>query len=492
MSTTFKPRLFVGSSSETLHLAEALARKLSPSAETRLWPDIFEIGDTTIESLMRELATCEFAVLIASDDDIVSRRGEDRAVPRDNIIFEAGLFIGCLGRRRVFVVCDVRSRVHLPSDLSGVTFATYDSTIRDAETSMEPVADKIVAAMSKRRDEAEEVQFLRSYLQIIHPETALNDTYADILTRHFETISAEVRRLEASQDWPRLLQVKQRLREYFEFSGRYRSGAEFGKAYSKALRNLGRNDEALWSEVKDIGYMLILDDQHDAGRKIINETINRASAEWSGDEITKSQLLFYANRYLGISLIRDKEVGGLERASAAFERAEEFVNSVRSNARIFRELNARLLGNRGHLALEQGNGPAALHLYRESLTLFLELEDREHIGIAHLHIAKALVLQAVRDSDDPEPHLQNADATFARLGWREGQGRVLEQRALFALTRAKATPNQDDARDLLAEAEGAARSARSLFERTSLARWIGRMDVLIEDISHTKSNLGIA
>ena len=140
-------------------------------------------------------------------------------MPRDNIVFEAGLFIGCLGRRRVFVVCGLRSRRSLPSDLSGVTFATYDSTISDAEISMKSPAAKIAEAMSRRQDDAE-VQFLRSYLRFIHPETALNDTYADILTRHFEKITAEVRRLEASQDWPRLLQVKQRLREYFEFSGR--------------------------------------------------------------------------------------------------------------------------------------------------------------------------------------------------------------------------------------------------------------------------------
>ena len=143
MITMFKPRLFIGSLSETLKLAEALAKNLSPVAESRLWPDIFEIGDTTIESLMRELEICDFAVLIAADDDIVSRRGEERTVPRDNIVFEAGLFIGCLGRRRVFVVCELRSRVNLPySDLSGVTFATYDSTISDAEISMKSPAAK--------------------------------------------------------------------------------------------------------------------------------------------------------------------------------------------------------------------------------------------------------------------------------------------------------------------------------------------------------------
>ena len=114
--------------------------------------------------------------------------------------------------------------------------------------------------------------------------------------------------------------------------------------------------------------------------------------------------------------MRDKEVGGLERARLSFKRAGEFVDSVRSNSRIFQELNARLLGNRGHLELEHGDVGAALPLYKKSLALFLDLEDREHIGIAHLHLAKAVVLQTPRGSENPDPHLQAAETTFARLG----------------------------------------------------------------------------
>ena len=85
----------------------------------------------------------------------------------------------------------------------------------------------------------------------------------------------------------------------------------------------------------------------------------------SGDEVTKSELPLDANRYLGISLMPDKEVGGLERARLSFKRAGEFVDSVRSNSRDLQELNARLLGNRGHLELEHGDVGAALPLYKK-------------------------------------------------------------------------------------------------------------------------------
>ena len=68
------------------------------------------------------------------------------------------------------VVCELRSRVNLPnSDLSGVTFATYDFTISDADIFMKSPAAKIAAAMSRRQDEAE-VQFLRSYLRFDSPQ----------------------------------------------------------------------------------------------------------------------------------------------------------------------------------------------------------------------------------------------------------------------------------------------------------------------------------
>ena len=54
-----------------------------------------------------------------------------QASPRDNVVFEAGLFGGALGIRRTFILHAHGSK--LPSDLLGLTSVRYDPTTSPAE-----------------------------------------------------------------------------------------------------------------------------------------------------------------------------------------------------------------------------------------------------------------------------------------------------------------------------------------------------------------------
>src|SRR5205814_2018115 len=46
--------------------------------------------------------------------------------PRDNVLFELGLFMGRLGRARTFLVHQSGVNIKIPTDLSGVTAAVYE------------------------------------------------------------------------------------------------------------------------------------------------------------------------------------------------------------------------------------------------------------------------------------------------------------------------------------------------------------------------------
>lgn len=125
MSDLPLPRVFVGSSVE----AAAIDREIRPILE-RLgalvvpWQTIFRVSEFGIESLMRETSGVDGALLIASQDDKTWYRGVEQMSPRDNIIFEFGLFAGALGRHRVALVEATgpgQARPALPSDLNGLT-----------------------------------------------------------------------------------------------------------------------------------------------------------------------------------------------------------------------------------------------------------------------------------------------------------------------------------------------------------------------------------
>ena len=71
------------------------------------------------------LSRFDFAVLVLTADDLTTSRGTERAAARDNVLFELGLFIGSLSRDRTFMVYDRTNPPALPSDLAGITAATF-------------------------------------------------------------------------------------------------------------------------------------------------------------------------------------------------------------------------------------------------------------------------------------------------------------------------------------------------------------------------------
>jgi predicted nucleotide-binding protein len=127
-----RPRLFIGSSSEGLRPAEALQANLDRDAECTIWSQgVFGLSNASIESLERQLRSSQFAVLVLTADDATESRGEKRHSPRDNVIFELGLFMGALGRARTFIVKPRSQDLKMPSDLAGIGAADYDDSRSD-------------------------------------------------------------------------------------------------------------------------------------------------------------------------------------------------------------------------------------------------------------------------------------------------------------------------------------------------------------------------
>jgi Predicted nucleotide-binding protein containing TIR-like domain len=122
-----KPSLFIGSSAEGLDFARAVRADLTHDAEVTIWNEgAFALGQTLIESLVNALPRFDFAVLVLTPDDLVVSRQTESFGPRDNVLFELGLFMGRLGRSRTFVLHQVSSRLKMPTDLAGVITARYD------------------------------------------------------------------------------------------------------------------------------------------------------------------------------------------------------------------------------------------------------------------------------------------------------------------------------------------------------------------------------
>jgi predicted nucleotide-binding protein len=99
------PAVFIGSSTEGLDVAREIELQLQRDAVTTIWKDgVFGPTSGFLESLMNVLEQFDFAVMVLSPDDLIESRNQSSSSPRDNVIFELGLFMGRLGRSRVFIV----------------------------------------------------------------------------------------------------------------------------------------------------------------------------------------------------------------------------------------------------------------------------------------------------------------------------------------------------------------------------------------------------
>src|SRR6185436_1671363 len=131
-----KPRIFLGSSGQQEKLLQALTRGLQDIADVEPWTTVFNPGVSTLERLVELTREVDFAAFVFAQDDWTTKGASPatatgEAAPRDNVVFEAGLFGGVLGMRRTFILH--ANGAKLPTDLLGLTAIRYGETTSPAQ-----------------------------------------------------------------------------------------------------------------------------------------------------------------------------------------------------------------------------------------------------------------------------------------------------------------------------------------------------------------------
>lgn len=151
-STNPRPILFIGSSKESLYIAESIRSNLEcADLVVRLWTDrVFGASQFPLIELERQIQESDFAVLVLGPDDEVVSRDKKFDAPRDNVVFELGLFMGALTHERTFMIVPDKRDVKIPTDLLGLNALRYEFSDFNAPRSLlTPVCKELRRIINK-------------------------------------------------------------------------------------------------------------------------------------------------------------------------------------------------------------------------------------------------------------------------------------------------------------------------------------------------------
>jgi len=141
-------RVFIGSSTESsdngllLKIANIVEGCQIEPIRWNDTPSPFQTGKFTLENLEELSDKVDAAIFICSTDDKTWYRGKKLGKPRDNVIFEHGLFSGKLGRQKSIIV--KYGKVTLPNDLAGMTYVDFsDGQQVQGESNLKQFLEKL-------------------------------------------------------------------------------------------------------------------------------------------------------------------------------------------------------------------------------------------------------------------------------------------------------------------------------------------------------------
>ncbi len=124
-----KPKIFVGSSTESLPIAAAIQENLEHFADVAVWNQgIFNLSQYAFQSLLIALKDSDYSIFVFGSDDLAIIREKEYSIVRDNVLYELGLSMGLHGQNCSFIVMPrgEGENFRVPSDLIGINVGTYD------------------------------------------------------------------------------------------------------------------------------------------------------------------------------------------------------------------------------------------------------------------------------------------------------------------------------------------------------------------------------
>jgi predicted transcriptional regulator YheO len=141
-----KPKVFIGSSREALKVVRIVEEALSETCDVFAWDtNPVQPGQFLVEGLLQLSESVDFAIFVLSPDDELHYRENQYYAPRDNVIFESGVFMSKVGRERVFLLSAGEKNLKFPTDIAPIQRVSYRNLKKSLSSAVESLVKRINA-----------------------------------------------------------------------------------------------------------------------------------------------------------------------------------------------------------------------------------------------------------------------------------------------------------------------------------------------------------
>lgn len=126
-------KIFIGSSRESEELMKEIAIVLESNNIIPIkWnkPGLFVPGVSIIDTIMNLSREVDGAIFIYAEDDKLWYRESETGAPRDNVVFEHGIFTGALSSYKKTALIKHKNP-KIPTDYSGIVYINYSENRRE-------------------------------------------------------------------------------------------------------------------------------------------------------------------------------------------------------------------------------------------------------------------------------------------------------------------------------------------------------------------------
>jgi hypothetical protein len=161
-SSPHMTKIFIASSTAALNTARYVQSELDGTPQDgsiEIWnQDAFTPGSVLVDEILKKARTVTHAIFVLAPDDHLPQ--SNAYAPRDNVVYELGVFSALLGRHNCFLLVhvDATHKTKVPSDLGGVVYLTYSA---DGRNGVGPACTSIREAI--RRQQATDGSTLDKY-----------------------------------------------------------------------------------------------------------------------------------------------------------------------------------------------------------------------------------------------------------------------------------------------------------------------------------------